>query len=399
MGQENGISDAQLATPQPSGSSLKRLRTPSSETIERPPPKKKAKRSAVFKTPESKPFYVKVPQLKRPSTQYRLISTQPRRSIPDIQSFLTSSTPLEIIPPALDLKVPRKFLSRAYGGNEHQFLQYFSEDMNPSGPFKRRLLTKQPFWDYLGEYNSVICGKMTPLQFSNQSTKVKRAWATSLVRRNAADLCSAMRARIALRKEGSIPLTPSDSDAEDDLVYEELEAFRKGRGNIVTEDDIISAFSRGDETMDIIRMTCVKYDHVFATDIEAKLPNFDMLLAASSQKKAASLMGHRHQRQPSPSTANSGWSPDIESEDDELEQEEEQDQQQEHDKQQESKQENEEESASGTADSTYTPPPPDSSPRRPPRVASQEVLRRIGEGLIRDYGVETSDSDYVQDTD
>lgn len=33
-------------------------------------------------------------------------------------------------------------------------------------------------------------------------------------------------------------------------------------------------------------MTCVKYDHVFANDIEAKLPNYETMLAASSQKVA-----------------------------------------------------------------------------------------------------------------
>ena len=83
--------------------------------------------------------------------------------------------------------------------------------MNPSGPFKRRLvfpklefnplmpsrpgepgllytprheilsdgpwtlfgkLSSEPFWDYLGEYNNEICGKMTGVQFTNLPKKV-----------------------------------------------------------------------------------------------------------------------------------------------------------------------------------------------------------------------------------
>ena len=83
--------------------------------------------------------------------------------------------------------------------------------MNPSGPFKRRLifpmlefnplmpsrpgdsgllytlrheilsdgpwtlfgkLSSEPFWDYLGEYNNEICGKMTAVQFANLPKKV-----------------------------------------------------------------------------------------------------------------------------------------------------------------------------------------------------------------------------------
>ena len=142
--------------------------------------------------------------------------------------------------------------------------------------------------------------------------------------------------------------------------------------------------------MDIIRMTCVKYDHVFANDIEAKLPNFDTLLAASSQKKAA-LLGTQ-----APPASVARLTPDVESEDEEQGQGQEQDQERGHEQELEQNP-LKEESESVRA---YSEPPPadlDLSPRRP-RVASQEVLRRIGEGLIQDFGVEDSDSDYVEDS-
>jgi hypothetical protein len=129
-----------------------------------------------------------------------------------VADYLTSFTPLEINPPALNLQLPRKFLWRAYGGNDHQFLQFIKEDMNPSGPFKRRLVfpmlecnplmphrpgdpglvytprheilsngpwtlfckpSSKPIWEYLGEYESEICGKMSASQFMYQPGNVK----------------------------------------------------------------------------------------------------------------------------------------------------------------------------------------------------------------------------------
>jgi hypothetical protein len=135
-------------------------------------------------------------------------------------------------------------------------------------------------------------------------------------------------------------------------------------------------------------MTCVKYDHVFANDIEAKLPNLDTLLAATSQKKAAASLGNQP---PPPPTSVARLTPDVESEDEEQAQEHEQEQEQ------EPEQEQSKDSKSGPTSENSEPPPPNLSPRRP-RVASQEVLKRIGEGLIQDFGVEDSlDLDYVEE--
>jgi len=154
------------------------------------------------------------------------------------------------------------------------------------------------------------------------------------------------------------------------------------------------------QAMDIIRMTCVKYDHVFANDIEAKLPNFETLLAASSQKKAA-LLGNR-----APLASVARLTPDVESEDEEQGQGQGQEKRQDQEQEQEIKQDQEREQEIKQEPSkelepprAYSEPPADLdfSPRQP-RVASQEVLRRIGEGLIQDFGVEDSDSDYVEDS-
>lgn len=55
-----------------------------------------------------------------------------------------------------------------------------------------------------------------------------------------------MRVRIALRKEGIIPLSPADPEAEDALVKAEVKAMRVKN---ITEDDVIAAFSKGDEVI------------------------------------------------------------------------------------------------------------------------------------------------------
>ncbi|KAF9562269.1 hypothetical protein CPC08DRAFT_761565 [Agrocybe pediades] len=92
-----------------------------------------------------------------------------------------------------------------------------------------------------------------------------------------------MRARIALRKRGLLPV--DDKKAEEDLVDTEVQNVRENRGIALSEEEVISAICRGDESIDLVRMTCVKYDHVFANDIARQFPNYHNLLAASKQKK------------------------------------------------------------------------------------------------------------------
>jgi hypothetical protein len=54
--------------------------------------------------------------------------------------YLQGAQTLEIYPPPLDLEVPRKFLRESYGGSDQQFLQFTKPEMNPFGPFIRRLV-------------------------------------------------------------------------------------------------------------------------------------------------------------------------------------------------------------------------------------------------------------------
>ncbi|KDR85968.1 hypothetical protein GALMADRAFT_235162 [Galerina marginata CBS 339.88] len=242
--------------------------------------------------------------------------------LPDatVRQYLQSAKTLKITPPPLDLQVPRMFLRLAYGGSDQHFVQYIHSDMNPSGPVQRRIvfpmldmnpampsrpgepglvfasrheiLENPPWtlfckpspspavWLYLGEYESALCGKMTAEQFKSQTLVVKKEWAKLILKMKAFDVYVSMRARIALRVASTLPA--EDKETEEDLIKAEMQAVKNKKGLPVTEEDVITALSKGDEGIDIIRMTCVKYDHDFADDMKAKFANYDTLLAANA---------------------------------------------------------------------------------------------------------------------
>ncbi|KAF8951644.1 hypothetical protein BDZ97DRAFT_1884936 [Flammula alnicola] len=124
---------------------------------------------------------------------------------------------------------------------------------------------------------------MTAEQFRSQSKVVQREWANLLLTRKKYDVYVSMRARIALRIASIIPI--ANKEEEEKLIQAEVRAVKDGKGRPVTEGDIISAFSKGDEGVDIIRMICIKYDHIFADDMKAKFSNYDTMLAAEKKKK------------------------------------------------------------------------------------------------------------------
>ncbi|EDR00627.1 uncharacterized protein LACBIDRAFT_313095 [Laccaria bicolor S238N-H82] len=275
---------------------------------------------------------------KRPKKEENKVFSLPR-SITD--TYLKSYEPLTITPPPTSLAVPRKLLRLAYGGSDQQFLQYIQPSTNPSNPgtvrrmvwpqiemnplmpsvaghpgivfaSRHEILENPPWtawcrclespkamWCYLGEYESELCGQMSAEQFKDQPQKAKEAWAELLIKGKAFDVYVAMRARIALRKHNVFPLEPQaleDGKPETDeqvaeraksLEDEEIKAIKRNKGRKVDSGDVIRAFSRGDEAIDIIRMRCVSYDHVFAQDLQRQFDNYDQLLEREKEKKAA----------------------------------------------------------------------------------------------------------------
>ncbi|KDR75435.1 hypothetical protein GALMADRAFT_249491 [Galerina marginata CBS 339.88] len=228
--------------------------------------------------------------------------------------YLKSSSTLTITPPPLDLDVPRAFLRVTYGGSDQHWLQFIPASRNPSGPHQRRIvfpkqelnpamptapgepglifasrheiLSNPPWmvfrkgpkapavWRYLGEYECVLCGTMTAEQFKNLTPEIKREWAKALLTTKAFNVYVAMRARIALRKGGAIPL--EDKEDEKRRVEVEIEAIKRDKGQPVSVADIIAALSNNDEGIDIIRMTCVKYDHDFVNHMKVKLLDYQV---------------------------------------------------------------------------------------------------------------------------
>ena len=75
--------------------------------------------------------------------------------------------------------------------------------------------------------------------------KVKREWAKALLGVKQFEVYVSMRARIALRKHGCIPL--EDKKKEKTVIEKEIESVKANNGRPVDAGDIIRALERGDE--------------------------------------------------------------------------------------------------------------------------------------------------------
>ncbi|KAF5311336.1 hypothetical protein D9611_012629 [Ephemerocybe angulata] len=130
-------------------------------------------------------------------------------------------------------------------------------------------------WLYLGEYENTLVGKMTKEQFCWQRDTVQNHWAKLVLKKKKSDVYAAMRARIALRKAGVLPV--DDKEGEEALLLKEMGDVKKGKGRPVTEGDVLEAFKNGDEGISILRMRCVGYDRAFIEDIERQHPTVEVV--------------------------------------------------------------------------------------------------------------------------
>ncbi|KAF6746743.1 hypothetical protein DFP72DRAFT_1150852 [Ephemerocybe angulata] len=125
-------------------------------------------------------------------------------------------------------------------------------------------------WRYAGEYESCVVGKFGGIDFENMDRKVKETWGHKIAFPNRGDGYFEMRARIALRKEGKA-LT-------DENICKEREAFNlvspKTQSKLTIQ-DVIDAFSTGEEVIPIVRMVCVSYNHAFAQELEERFGGSD----------------------------------------------------------------------------------------------------------------------------
>ncbi|KAH6893886.1 hypothetical protein BKA70DRAFT_1439759 [Coprinopsis sp. MPI-PUGE-AT-0042] len=229
----------------------------------------------------------------------------------NVNAYLSLTPTLTISPPASCPAVPGDFVRFAYGGRNMLGVQFVDANRNISSdptPRMRRIfwptITTNPSmpqhpgapglligsqhdilhdgpwtvfcpdmtnkkhkrWIYLGEYESEIVGQLTAEEFSSQEVNVKDEWGKRLMSRSQItniELYLRMQSRIA------------GNDAEDnEAVAEEMRNVRAFGGSPVDKADIIRAFERGEERIDIIRMKCVFYDHVFANDMNERLKEY-----------------------------------------------------------------------------------------------------------------------------
>ncbi|KAF6746320.1 hypothetical protein DFP72DRAFT_923167 [Ephemerocybe angulata] len=130
-------------------------------------------------------------------------------------------------------------------------------------------------WLYLGEYENTLVGKMTKEQFCWQRDTVQNHWAKLVLKKKKSDVYAAMRARIALRKAGVLPV--DDKEGEEALLLKGMGDVKRGKGRPVTEGDVLEAFKNGDEGISILRMRCVGYDRAFIEDIERQHPTVEVV--------------------------------------------------------------------------------------------------------------------------
>ncbi|KAJ3862295.1 hypothetical protein EV359DRAFT_65751 [Lentinula novae-zelandiae] len=118
-------------------------------------------------------------------------------------------------------------------------------------------------WLYAGEYTLKKCAEMTGEQFSRQPVKTQERWGRTIITLKRDNVWAQMRARIYLRKH-NMPLTHENIKTECDKIQ-----AVKGNPGVLDVQDVIDAFIRGDECLDIIRMQCVAYDRTFLQDLRS----------------------------------------------------------------------------------------------------------------------------------
>ncbi|KAF9461886.1 hypothetical protein BDZ94DRAFT_1323091 [Collybia nuda] len=213
-----------------------------------------------------------------------------------VAKYLQGFPHLNIKPTPVSHYFSRKLIWKAYGGSMITLLSRSTDqsrdfifptpDSNPHMPttpgypglllscrrdmteyictmFSRAFL-KPAQWEYMGEYRSQLAGQLTPYTFRQQTQATKDAWAHKLRTARKWPVYTAIRARIYLRKKKKA-LTDENIQAEIERITE------KGtEGGSLTDRDVIDALERGDEQIDIIRMTCVSYDYPFFKDMIAR---------------------------------------------------------------------------------------------------------------------------------
>ncbi|KAF9461887.1 hypothetical protein BDZ94DRAFT_1323092 [Collybia nuda] len=234
--------------------------------------------------------------LGRVSNRQKNIMVKPEAlRLPDatVSEYLKGCARLPINPAPKKLLVSRQFIGEMYGGSQFTLLATSTDksrnfifptpDINPDMPtipgnpglllscrremtqvictlFSRNE-TKPARWEYIGEYESRLLRQLSALEFTQQTQAMKNAWAKKIIKVKKWPVYTGIRARIFLRKDGQ---ALTDENVEAEILRITSKATQSGALNA---SDVIKALERGEEQLDIIRMTCVSYDHRFVKDI------------------------------------------------------------------------------------------------------------------------------------
>ncbi|KAJ7302803.1 hypothetical protein DFH08DRAFT_945505 [Mycena albidolilacea] len=256
----------------------------------------------------------------------------------DVSSIYLKDLPnFDIAPAPSNFLVPRKFLLDIFGVLNQTFIGYFKFHVNHDHDARRRgaifpqpdlnpLLPDAPgapglifasrfeivdreiawalfckrksdggkiVWRYMGQYENTHSGDMTAEQFKSQAAgaspfflnaflmfeTVKQQWGKLLLKSKKVETYIAMRARIALRKAG-VAFVPGDAIEKREM--EEV-TRRGGRPLPVGVGDIVEALERGDESIGIIKLECVSYDHELAADMARRHEGWALSLRAGAK--------------------------------------------------------------------------------------------------------------------
>ncbi|KAJ7282484.1 hypothetical protein C8J57DRAFT_1710631 [Mycena rebaudengoi] len=235
-----------------------------------------------------------IPKAKKEEVQVNLSSAAKAH-------FLGGLSPLKILPSPRETLLSRKTLNAKLGGSTQQLRAKFSKhhdrrwaifatpELNPYAPtrpgdhglmcsvslnmctddtyymFSRRMVQKHAVWCYVGDVICTVSGGLTAEQFESQSQEFKDEWGGKILKRT--DVPSVeMRARISLRKR-RLPI-------DDAAVAAERQQMEDKAGTLTTV-DVVQALKRGEEHIQVVRMKCVSYDHLFAAQLAGYLEEDD----------------------------------------------------------------------------------------------------------------------------
>ncbi|KAF8815779.1 hypothetical protein BYT27DRAFT_7230127 [Phlegmacium glaucopus] len=152
-------------------------------------------------------------------------------------------------------------------------------------------------WQYMGMYRLTSSPSLTKREWADQDPKVQRTWGRELCRQQWG---GDVRARIFARKR--LGREPTKKE------FEEL-SEEGSPAHSVTPEEVMAAFTKGEETLAIWLMQCVGYDNAFQLDLCAKFPLWvppprkargSGKSSAKKSKAAAVRAGRKRKREESP---------------------------------------------------------------------------------------------------